>query len=289
MISTDGEKIMSSYRAKAIIIKTYKLGEADKIIKLYSQKNGLIDAVAKGARKIKSKFGGRLELFNFIDAELASGKSLDIITGAEILKNFSNIPLDFNKFTFCQLISEIILRVHLHTNEASPVLFKLIYVCLNEINSLPKDDIYSLKKIACFFIAKFLKITGYNPIIENCINCGREIAAEKTQGISFSISMGGILCSGCSGSAVGMVVNETKKGLNLSHYKLISDLFSKGFKDFRNIEFNNSILEDVYKLISDYFNYHTDCHIDCYDYLNKIAAGPTTVQKSVLDAASEAG
>jgi DNA repair protein RecO (recombination protein O) len=262
---------MSSYRAKAIILKAYKLGEADKIVKLYSQKNGLIDAVAKGARKIKSKFGGRLELFNFIDLELASGKSLDIITDAEILKNFSNIPLDFNKFIFCQLISEIVLKMHLHTNEASPVLFKLIYVCFNEIDNLPKDDIYSIEKVACFFIAKFLKITGYAPIIENCISCGTAIVEEKSGKISFSIKMGGVLCPICSKSAENMP--DMKKDLNLPHYILISDLFSRRFKDFRSVELDNAILEDVYKLISDYFNYHTDCHIDCYNYLNKFETG----------------
>ncbi|MCL5070591.1 MAG: DNA repair protein RecO [Actinobacteria bacterium] len=262
---------MSSYRAKAIILKTYKLGEADKIIKLYSQKNGLIDAVAKGARKIKSKFGGRLELFNFIDLELASGKSLDIITNAEILRNFSNIPLDFNKFIFCQLISEIVLKMHLHTNEASPVLFKLIYVCFNEIDNLSKDDIYSIEKVTCFFIAKFLKITGYAPIIENCIRCGTTIAGEKSGKISFSIKMGGVLCPVCSKSAENMP--DMKKDLSLPHYILISDLFSRRFKDFRGIEFDRIVLEDVYKLISSYFNYHTDCHIDCCNYLNKFAAG----------------
>jgi len=62
------------------------------------------------------------------------------------------------------------------------------------------------------------------------------------------------------------------KDLNMPHYILISELFSSRFKDFRSIELDNTVLEDVYKLISDYFNYHTDCHIDCYNYLNKFAA-----------------
>jgi DNA repair protein RecO (recombination protein O) len=269
---------MSSYRAKAIILKAYKLGEADKIIKLYSQKNGLIDAVAKGARKIKSKFGGRLELFNFIDLELASGKSLDIITSAEILKNFSTIPLDFNKFIFCQLISEIVLKMHLHTNEASPVLFKLIYVCFNEIDNLPKDDIYSTEKVACFFIAKFLKITGYAPIIENCISCGAA-ADGKSGKVSFSIKMGGILCPLCSKSVEN--ISDTKKELDPPHYDLISELFTRKFKDFRNLDFDEAVLEDVYKLLSDYFNYHTDCHIDCYNYLKKFAQEPNTIKHNL--------
>jgi len=99
---------MPSYKAKAVILKSYKLGESDRIIKMYSQQDGIISAVAKGARKTRSKFGGRLELFNIVDLEISTGKSLDIITQAEILKSFKNISSDFYKFVFCEMISEIV-------------------------------------------------------------------------------------------------------------------------------------------------------------------------------------
>jgi hypothetical protein len=94
--------------------------------------------------------------------------------------------------------------------------------------------------------------------------------------------MGGVLCPMCSKSPENM--SDMKKDLSLPHYILISDLFSRRFKDFRNVEFDNAVLEDVYRLISDYFNYHTDCHIDCYNYLNKFAAGV----KSNIKATSQA-
>ena len=146
---------MTSYKTRAIVLKSYNLGEADKIIKLFSQDSGLISAVAKGSRKIKSKFGGRLELFNFVDLEISTGRSLEIIAQAEIIKSFTNIPLDFNKFLFCQLISEIILKTHFESVETSPILFKLIYVCFNEINILFEGGIYSLEKVAAFFLQSF--------------------------------------------------------------------------------------------------------------------------------------
>ena len=83
--------------------------------------------------------------------------------------------------------------------------------------------------------------------------------------------MGGVLCPICSKSQRNMP--DVKSDLNLSHYILISDLFCRKFKDFRNVEIDNAVLEDVFRLISEYFNYHTDCHIDCYNYLNKFTAG----------------
>ena len=98
--------------------------------------------------------------------------------------------------------------------------------------------------------------------------------------------MGGVLCPVCSKSAENMP--DMKKDLKLPHYILISDLFSRRFKDFRNVEFDNAVLEDVYKLISDYFNYHTDCHIDCYNYLNKFALKTKAVSKASIEAVPEA-
>ncbi len=221
---------MPSFKAKAVVLKTHNLGEADKILRLYSQEKGLIDAVAKGARKFKSKFGGRLELFNFVDCELSKGKSLDILTQAELVKNFKNISSDFNKFLFCQLISEIILKTHPLESESSQktasLLFKLIYVSFNEIDSAAPGELYLLEKTAAFFIAKYLKITGYAPLISTCCKCGAKIGTENSDSFStnsensltfstnlesthsfstssgnnhaFSIKLGGILCRNCS-------------------------------------------------------------------------------------------
>src|SRR3989304_6780738 len=124
---------MPSFKTKAVVLKTYKLGETDKIIKLFSREYGAVDAVAKGVRKIRSRFGGRLELFNFVELELSKGRNLDIINQAEIIKNFRNISSDFNKFLFSQFISEVVVKAHLSGGETSQAIFKLLYICLNEI------------------------------------------------------------------------------------------------------------------------------------------------------------
>ena len=91
---------MSSYKAKALILRTYKLGEYDKIVKMYSQASGLISAVARGPEKSKKQVWGRLELFNLIDLEMYGGKSLDILSQAEIIESFKNISSDFSRFCF---------------------------------------------------------------------------------------------------------------------------------------------------------------------------------------------
>jgi DNA repair protein RecO (recombination protein O) len=259
---------MPSYKAKAIILRTYKLGESDKIVKMYSGRDGIISAVAKGSRRIRSKFGGRLALFNLVDLEIASGKNLDIIIQAEILKSFKNISLDFYKFIFCELISEVILKTQSSGSEPSPSLFKLIYVCINEIDNLEIEDIKSLKKAACFFGAKFLKIIGYSPLLDVCCRCSikmDDLYSFHKHKILFSIRYGGIVCGKCANNL------KNKMVLTASSYRFLYDLFNNKLEDFRDIEVSSSVIKKIYKLIENYITYHTDCSIDSFKYLNKIA------------------
>jgi DNA repair protein RecO (recombination protein O) len=281
---------MPSFKAKAVVLKTHNLGEADKILRLYSQEKGLIDAVAKGARKFKSKFGGRLELFNFIDCELSKGKSLDILTQAELVRNFKNISSDFNKFLFCQLISEIILKTHPLESESSQktaiLLFKLIYVSFYEIDSAAPGELYLLEKIAVFFIAKYLKITGYSPLISSCCRCGTKVGAENSHTFStnsennlafststenshaFSIKLGGILCRSCSAGLENHP--EVKKLISKEEFEFISLLFTIDLKNYRNLNIQAHDIDSVLKIIGNYARFHAECNIDITLYLDKV-------------------
>ena len=282
---------MPSFKAKAVVLKTHNLGEADKILRLYSQEKGLIDAVAKGARKFKSKFGGRLELFNFLDCELSKGKSLDILTQAELVRNFKNISSDFNKFLFCQLISEIILKTHPLESESSQktasLLFKLIYVSFYEIDSAAPGELYLLEKTAAFFIAKYLKITGYSPLIDSCCRCGAKVGAENNHALStssgnshafsinpeknslaFSIKLGGILCLSCSAGLENHP--EIKKLISIEEFEFIALLFTLDLKNYRNLNIQAQDIDNVLKIIGNYARFHAECNIDITLYLDKV-------------------
>jgi len=258
---------MPSYKAKAIILKTYKLGESDKILKMYSLEGDIISAVAKGARKIRSRFGGRLELFNLVELELTRGRNLDIINQVEIIKSFKNIPSDFSKFVFSEIISNIILKTQASGSESSPSIFKLIYICFNEINNAGMEDIPLLKKIMCFFGIKFLSVLGYAPLLESCSKCNRpleKLYSFNRDKIYFSIKYGGVLCDTCASSLAGSEV------LSASDYRFLYDLSRMKIEDFRDMEINPFTLKRVYKLIEDYLVYHTECNVESFKYLKKI-------------------
>ena len=258
---------MPSYKAKAIILKSYKLGETDKIIRMYSSDGDLISAVAKGARKVRSRFGGRLELFNLVDLELTTGRNLDVINQIEIIKSFKNIASDFYKFVFCEIISKIILKTQVSGGDSSPLLFKLIYISFNEINNTDPEDIESLKKIMCFFGIKFLRITGYTPLLESCSKCNRhlkDLYSFHKDKVCFSVSHGGILCEKCADSFTD------RDTLSASDYRFLFDLFNLKLEDFRGRVVNPGSLKRVYKLIEDYIIYHTECNINSFKYFKKI-------------------
>ncbi len=257
---------MPTYKAKAIVIKTYKLGEADKIIRMYSRDGFLISAVAKSSRKIRSRFRGRLELFNVVDLELSKGRNLDNINQVEIDHSFSKIPLDFNKFVFAEIISNIILKTQA-PGDGSPILFKLLYVCLNEIDITAEEDDIALKKIMCFFSTIFLQRIGFLHLMAQCSRCSVEMEGLSQLGkndISFSIRHGGVLCEKCAAITGSRII------LNLSSFRLLSDLMRLKVEDFRDIEVRPQDLRKIYKLLEDYLVFHTECSVDSFKYLKKI-------------------
>ena len=76
----------SLYRDEGVVLRTQKLGEADRIITLLTRRHGKVRAVAKGVRRTKSKFGARLEPFSHVDLQLYTGRNLDIVTQAESIR-----------------------------------------------------------------------------------------------------------------------------------------------------------------------------------------------------------
>ncbi|MBC7333409.1 MAG: DNA repair protein RecO C-terminal domain-containing protein, partial [Actinobacteria bacterium] len=133
---------------------------------------------------------------------------------------------DFYKFVFCELISDIVLKTH-SDEETSPLLFKLLYVCFNEINNIDCEDIISLKKLMCFFEAKYLRIIGYGPSLKSCSKCGAEIGSQVAslgkEKVFFSNKFGGIICQDCYRN-VGFAIekinnNQNSEGTESKEYK----------------------------------------------------------------------
>ena len=138
---------MPTYRDEAVVLRTHKLGEADRIITLLSRRHGKIRAVAKGVRRTTSKFGARLEPFSHVDLQFAVGRSLDVVTQVESLDAFGE-PLtdDYPAYTAGQVMLETADRLVVEEGEPAVQQYLLLVGALRALNdgtvgrTTPTDD-----------------------------------------------------------------------------------------------------------------------------------------------------
>lgn len=177
---------MPSYRAEAIVLRTHKLGEADRIITLLTRERGKIRAVAKGVRRTKSKFGARLEPFSRVDLLVFEGKSLDIITQAESLNAYGqDLALDYSLWTAGQTMLETADRLTPEDSISAEAQYLLLVGALRTL--VTGEHASSLVLDA--YLLRSLSMAGYSPTLDACVICG----VAGTQPF-FHVSTGGALC-----------------------------------------------------------------------------------------------
>ena len=178
---------MPLYRDEAVVLRTQKLGEADRIVTLLTRRNGRVRAVAKGVRRTGSKFGSRVEPFMHIDLQLYEGRSLDIVTQVETLAPFGErIATDYARYTAGTAILETSERMTAEEREPSIRLYLLVVGALRSL----ADGEHTTTLVLDAFILRAMSIAGYEPALEACAVCG-------TQGPHrwFGVAMGGLACA----------------------------------------------------------------------------------------------
>jgi len=176
------------YRDEGVVLRTQKLGEADRIVTLLTRSHGKIRAVAKGVRRTASKFGARLEPFMVADVQIYEGRSLDIISQAESLGSYgANIVDDYPRYTAASVMVETADKVT--ESEGSPQQYLLLVGALRSLSR--KEHAPSLTLDS--YLLRALSMAGWAPSIDFCAKCG-------TEGIhgSFVVQLGGMLCEKCA-------------------------------------------------------------------------------------------
>jgi DNA repair protein RecO (recombination protein O) len=182
---------LATYKEEAIVLRAYDLGEADRILSLITAGRGLRRAVAKGVKRTKSKFGGRLEPFTRLQAVLHEGRNLDTVVQADIIRSYAPVRADFAKFLFGEAMLEMIEK-SLHEDQSSPRLFDALCVTLDIL----EGDVADPALLLAAFELKVCALIGYHPHLDHCLHCGRSIEGER---VCMDLTGGGIACGACSG------------------------------------------------------------------------------------------
>ncbi len=175
-------------RTEAVVLRRHDLGEADRIVTLYTAHVGKVRAVAKGIRRPTSKLGGHLELFTHGQVMLARGRNLDVITQVETLSSFLGLREDLWRAGHAYYVAELLDRMtEEHAENAA--LYRLLVTTLQRIASAPRPD-----QATHLFEVQALDLLGYRPELRRCVRCRGLLRPDS---ISFSAGDGGVLCASC--------------------------------------------------------------------------------------------
>lgn len=180
---------MSLYRDEGIVLRTHKLGEADRIITLLTRRTGRVRAVAKGVRRTKSRFGARLEPFTHVDLQLHEGRSLDVITQAETLRPYGEpLAADYPRYTAGTAMLET--AEQLTPVEREPTLRQFLLL-VGGLRTLG-DGSHDARLVLDAYLLRSLAIGGYAPALTECAHC-----ATPGPHRWFALASGGQVCGRC--------------------------------------------------------------------------------------------
>src|SRR5438105_3772646 len=195
---------MPLYKEQGIVLRSIKLGEADKIVTILTQGSGKIRAVAKGVRKTTSKFGGRLEPFTHVNLLLYQGRNLDTVTQAEILTAFRLVRSRFDLIAAGETMLEAVDKVA-EEHERNVKLFMLLLNGLRTLEDEPRDA----AAVAESFLLKLLSLSGFHPSLSACAACGLPGPHPW-----FSAGQGGVVCDSCAENDAGRVSEPAVRWLD---------------------------------------------------------------------------
>jgi DNA repair protein RecO (recombination protein O) len=157
------------YVDEAVVLRTHKLGEADRIITLLTRHHGRVRAVAKGVRRTTSRFGARLEPCSYVELQLAVGRSLDIITQAEIRRPYAEaMYADYGRYTTATAMLETAERLTVEEREPATQQFLLLVAALRAL----AEGAHAPGLVLDSYLLRSLSVAGYAPSFDACARCG---------------------------------------------------------------------------------------------------------------------
>jgi DNA repair protein RecO (recombination protein O) len=171
---------------QGIVLRSYPFGEADRVVVLISPNHGKIRTVAKGVRKTKSRFGGRLEPFTHVDLILYEGRSLDTITQVSVIEPFPRLRSDLDAVVAAGTMVEAADAVA-QEDESSMRLFLLLHRGLKTLEAGERGA-----DVITSYLLKLADVVGIAPSLLECASCGRADDLHR-----FSFAGGGAICDRC--------------------------------------------------------------------------------------------
>ncbi|WP_408954856.1 DNA repair protein RecO [Natroniella sp. ANB-PHB2] len=244
---------MSLFTTDAIVLRDYELGEADKIVLLFSKTKGKIRVVANGVRKTKSTLAAGMQPFVYNQVIAYQGKSdLAKLSQCDIKENFRVLRDDLVKMAYASYIVELIIKLTVDKEE-NRLVFSLLLLTLRLLDQFDELDL-----IVKAFELKLLKVLGYRPHLEDCIKCN----AELGQDLKFDAQAGGVVCADCFDVAA--------KDISLGTVKFMEQLLKLDYKKLFRLRITDQINQELLRIIPYYIQTLTDSKLKAVVFLRSL-------------------
>jgi DNA repair protein RecO (recombination protein O) len=235
-----------TYRTEAVVLRSLRFGEADRILHLFTKERGRVGAIAKGARRARSRFGGRLEPFSRVDLQLHEGRGeLATVTGVDLLRSHQSLATDTYLVAVGSIGLEAMLRLFVE-HDASPRAYHALARFLELLDGgappTARASEPALDPLVLGFQLKLLWLAGYLPHLGSCAECGAEDPL-----VAFSAAQGGGVCRHCSAGAIP---------LSASGFLGVRGLLERPLAGAHEVDLEQKGARETLRVIEALYEYH---------------------------------
>ncbi len=251
---------MGMFSTEAIALKGKDLGEADRLITFFTREGGKMMAVANGARRIRSNMSALVQPFTVSRLYIYQGSSLARVRSGEILENNLALREDLLLMTAASYFAEMVDYL-LEEDDPHEEIFGLL---LNSLTILKEKGVQPI--LLRSFEIRLISMLGYQPRLENCVKCTREIKTGEGQAF-FSIGQGGIKCSSCR--------EEMDKTISWGTFQVLNRLLQTPGRQIFNLRLDARNQKELEDLLVEFIEYRSERRLKTLSFLQSLLGEPS--------------
>ena len=246
-----------TYKTRGIVLRRSPMGEADRLLTIFTPEQGKVRVVARGVRRIKSKLAGHLEPLTYVSVSISRGRTLDVVSEAQTVRSFIGLREDLSRMSQAVYLAEIA-DAFSTEREPSPEMFQLLLTCLDALESTGKPYI-----LLRWFEVRMLDAAGFRPELYECIECRSRLEPGD---YVYSSARGGALCSQCRTASPDPVLP-----LSLGANKVMRYYQRRTLSDSLDLEVPARVLAEAGRLTRAYIRYVLERDLNSIELMDMVA------------------
>ena len=252
-----------TYKTEGVVIRQIPLGEADRILTLYTPDMGKIRAVAKGVRRTKSKLGGHLELLTRVVVSASVGRNLDIVNEAQVIQSFRALREELSSLTKALYLAELVDAFSVE-HSANDSVYRLLLAALDQLEATEQADL-----LLRHFELHLLDYSGYRPELYSCVECRSDLEAGDHL---FSCAKGGVVCPRCLHTSRDAMIPISLNAMKVARFLIREE----GFARVAGLQVSQRALGELERLLRTYVRHVVERGLKTAEFMSLVSSAGVT-------------